>query len=93
MNGILIYLSKVFIDWSYTTNALFGWLGQLLGDPYNAGVMVFCYTGVQWALPYVLYKQQGYIFYICLKIKILPLPVSRDVVLSYNILDNCLVLC
>ncbi|WP_181938062.1 MULTISPECIES: hypothetical protein [unclassified Arenibacter] len=58
MNAILIYLSKVFIDWSYTTNAFFGWLGQLVGDPYNAVVMVFCYIGVQWALLYILYKQR-----------------------------------
>jgi hypothetical protein len=50
MNAILIYLSKVFIDWSYTTNVFFGWLGQLVGGPYNAVAMVFCYIGVQWAL-------------------------------------------
>lgn len=58
MNAILIYMSKVFIDWSYTTNALFGWLGQLVGDPYNAVVMVFCFIGMQWALLYILYKQR-----------------------------------
>jgi predicted acyltransferase len=58
MNAILIYMSKIFIDWSYTTNAFFEWLGQLVGDPYNAVVMVFCYIGVKWALLYILYRQK-----------------------------------
>tara|TARA_R110002167_G_scaffold123399_5_gene302319 strand:+ start:2711 stop:3763 length:1053 start_codon:yes stop_codon:yes gene_type:complete len=58
MNSILIYMSKVFIDWSYTTSATFKWLGQIVGEPYNAVVMVFCFLAVQWAFLYVLYRQK-----------------------------------
>lgn len=58
MNSILIYMAGSFIDWSYTTSALFQWLGQLVGDPYNAVVMVFCYIAVQWAFLYFLYKKK-----------------------------------
>jgi len=58
MNSILIYMAGGFIDWAYTTSALFIWLGQLVGDPYNAVVMVFCYIAVQWAFLYVLYKKK-----------------------------------
>ena len=42
MNSILIYLSGHFIDWEYSTNALLGWLGQLVGEPYNMVVMAIC---------------------------------------------------
>lgn len=58
MNSILIYMAGDFISWSYTTNALFGWLGQLVGEPYNSLVMVFCFLAVEWAFLYVLYKQK-----------------------------------
>jgi predicted acyltransferase len=58
MNSILIYMAGSFIDWPYTTSALFQWLGQLVGDPYNAVVLVFCYIAVQWAFLYVLYKKK-----------------------------------
>ncbi len=58
MNSILIYMSGDFIRWSYTTNALFGWLGQLVGDPYNSVVMVFCLLAVEWGFLYVLYRQK-----------------------------------
>ncbi|MBK9733936.1 MAG: DUF5009 domain-containing protein [Saprospiraceae bacterium] len=57
MNSILIYLSGVFIDWSYTTNALFQWLGQIVGEPYNVVVLVVCSLVVQWCFLYVLYKK------------------------------------
>ena len=58
MNSILIYMAGGFIDWAYTTSAFFKWLGQLVGDPFNAVVMVFCYIAVQWAFLYVLYKNK-----------------------------------
>ncbi|XOV91490.1 MAG: acyltransferase family protein [Bacteroidota bacterium] len=58
MNSILIYMSGDFIRWSYTTNAIFGWLGQLVGEPYNAVVMVFCFLAVEWAFLYILYRQK-----------------------------------
>lgn len=58
MNSILIYMSGSFINWSYTTSAIFQWLGQIVGEPYNAVVMVFCLLAVQWGFLYILYKQK-----------------------------------
>jgi len=61
MNSILIYMSGSFIDWSYTTSALFQWLGQIVGEPYNAVVLVFCYIAVQWAFLYFLYRKKVFL--------------------------------
>ncbi|WP_445956500.1 acyltransferase family protein [Yeosuana sp.] len=58
MNSILIYMSGQFIDWTYTTNAIFEWLGQLVGEPYNALVLVFCFLTVEWVFLYVLYRNK-----------------------------------
>ncbi|HLT50619.1 MAG TPA: DUF5009 domain-containing protein [Arenibacter sp.] len=58
MNSILIYMSGSFINWKYTTNALFEWLIQLVGDPYNGLVMVLCLLVVKWAFLYFLYRQK-----------------------------------
>lgn len=61
MNSILIYMSGSFIDWSYTTSALFQWLGQIVGEPYNAVVLIFCYIAVQWAFLYFLYRKKVFL--------------------------------
>ena len=61
MNSILIYMSGQFINWTYTTNALFQWLGQLVGDPYNAVLLVFCYLAVKWAFLYFLYEKKVFL--------------------------------
>ncbi|MFM1877422.1 MAG: hypothetical protein RLZZ241_288 [Bacteroidota bacterium] len=58
MNSILIYLSSHFINWSFTTRRLFGWVGQLFGEPYDSVAMVICLVAVQWAFLYLLYKQR-----------------------------------
>lgn len=58
MNSILIYMSGQFINWSYSTRALLGWLGQLFGEPYNAVVMVLCLLAVEWAFLYFLYRKK-----------------------------------
>ena len=58
MNSILIYLSGQFINWSYSTRAFFGWLGQLVGEPYDSVVMVLCLLAVEWAFLYLLYRQR-----------------------------------
>lgn len=58
MNSILIYLSSQFINWSYTTKAMLGWVGQLVGTPYDSVVMVLCLLAVEWAFLYLLYKQR-----------------------------------
>ena len=58
MNSILIYISGKFINWHYTTNAFFKWLGQLVGDPYNIVVMAVCVLVIKWLFLYVLYKKK-----------------------------------
>jgi len=58
MNSILIYLSGHFINWEYTTNGFFGWLGDLIGNPYNAVVLAICYVGIKWLFLYFMYKKK-----------------------------------
>ena len=58
MNSILIYMSGHFIEWGYTTNSLFKWLGQLIGDPFNAVILAICYVMVKWAFLYFMYKKK-----------------------------------
>lgn len=58
MNSILIYISGKFINWSYTTNGLFKWLDQLIGNPYNVVVMAICLVMIKWVFLFVLYKKK-----------------------------------
>ena len=58
MNSILIYISGVFINWAYTTSAFFGWLGQLVGEPYGIVVLGVCTIFVKWMFLYLLYKKK-----------------------------------
>ncbi|WPU93055.1 DUF5009 domain-containing protein [Mucilaginibacter sabulilitoris] len=61
MNSILIYISGKFIKWQYTTNGFFGWLGQLVGDPYNIVVMAVCFIMVKWIFLYYLYQKKTFL--------------------------------
>lgn len=61
MNSILIYISGHFIKWQYTTNSLFGWLGQLIGDPYNIVVLAVCFIMVKWLFLYYLYQKKTFL--------------------------------
>ncbi len=58
MNSILIYMSGGFISWAYSNNAFFQWLGQLIGNPYNAVVLAVTLILVKWVFLYVLYKKR-----------------------------------
>lgn len=58
MNSILIYMSGRFINWEYSTHAFLGWLGQLIGNPFNAVVMAVCIVLVKWAFLYFMYKKK-----------------------------------
>lgn len=58
MNSILIYMSGRFINWNYSTNAFFGWLGQLVGDPYNIVIMAICYIITKWMFLYFMYRNK-----------------------------------
>lgn len=61
MNSILIYISGHFIKWDYTTEGFFGWIGQLVGDPYNIVVMAICYVMVKWVFLYYLYTKKTFL--------------------------------
>ncbi len=61
MNSILIYMSGRFIDWEYTTNGFFKWLGQLAGDPFNAVVLAICFVAVKWAFLYFMYRKKVFL--------------------------------
>jgi predicted acyltransferase len=61
MNSLLIYMSGTFIDWDYTNTAIFQWLGQWIGNPYNAVVMAICLVGLEWAFLYFLYKMKVFL--------------------------------
>jgi hypothetical protein len=51
-------MSGVFIDWEYTTEATFGWLGQLLGPAVGSVVLVFCYLLIKWLFLKFLYDRK-----------------------------------
>jgi predicted acyltransferase len=61
MNSILIYMSPIFINWGYTANGLFKWLGQLVGEPYDKIVLALCAVFVQWLFLYFLYKKKVFL--------------------------------
>lgn len=61
MNSILIYISGVFINWGYTTNAFFAWFGQLVGEPYDIVVLGICAIFVKWMFLYLLYKKKVFL--------------------------------
>ncbi|MFM6947462.1 MAG: acyltransferase family protein [Aquirufa sp.] len=58
MNSILIYLSNAFIDWEFTADRLFHWLGQLFTESYSAVVIAICYLGIKWAFLYFCYQKK-----------------------------------
>lgn len=60
-NSILIYMSGGFIDWGYTTEAIFKWLGQLVGDPSNLVIMAICAVMVKWTFLYFLHKKNVFL--------------------------------
>jgi len=61
MNSILIYMSEHFINWEYTTLGFFKWLGQLMGNPYNAVALAICYVMVKWAFLYFMYQKKVFL--------------------------------
>ncbi|GAA3975818.1 acyltransferase family protein [Mucilaginibacter dorajii] len=61
MNSILIYISGKFIKWSYTNTGFFGWLGQLIGNPYNAVALAITFVMVKWVFLYYLYQKKTFL--------------------------------
>ncbi len=58
MNSILIYISGLFINWEYTTRALFNWLLQLSHEPYTLLMYATCMVTAKFLLLYLLYKKK-----------------------------------
>jgi predicted acyltransferase len=58
MNSILIYMSGKFINWSYANKGFFQWLGDLMGDPYNAVGMAISVVFIKWIFLYFLYQKK-----------------------------------
>jgi hypothetical protein len=54
-------MSSRFINWDYATKGFFQWLIQLVGDPWNALVGVFCFLAVKWAFLYFMYKKKVFL--------------------------------
>lgn len=61
MNSILIYMSERFINWGHTNDALFKWLGQIIGNPYNIVVMAITFVLLKWFTLYFLYKKKVFL--------------------------------
>ncbi|HEX5149852.1 MAG TPA: DUF5009 domain-containing protein [Parafilimonas sp.] len=61
MNSILIYMSGHFINWEYTNDSFFGWLGTLIGNPYNAVVLAATYVFIKWLFLYFMYKKKVFL--------------------------------
>jgi predicted acyltransferase len=58
MNSILIYISGHFLNWGYTNNAFFTWLGQLAGDPFGAVALSISLVFLKWLFLYFMYKRK-----------------------------------
>ncbi|MCP9766417.1 DUF5009 domain-containing protein [Lacihabitans sp. LS3-19] len=61
MNSILIYISGKFIDWDYTTEAFFKWLGQIVGEPYSILVIAFFLIFIKWLFLKFLYDKKVFL--------------------------------
>jgi len=61
MNSILIYMSGRFINWSYTNDSLFGWIGSIISNPYNAVMLAITFVFVKWLFLYFMYKQKVFL--------------------------------
>jgi predicted acyltransferase len=61
MNSILIYLSDAFINWDFTSIAVFDWLGKLLGEHYYEVVIMFGILALKWLLLWYLYQKKVFL--------------------------------
>lgn len=61
MNSILIYISGKFIDWEFTADAFFNWLGQLTGEPYSILVLAIVLVLIKWLFLKFLYDKKVFL--------------------------------
>lgn len=57
MNSILIYMSGKVISWSYANKGVFQWVGDLIGDPYNAVALAMTSVLLKWVFLRFLYNK------------------------------------
>lgn len=57
VNSIFIYVSPIFINYSFMSKSIFRWVGQLAGR-YEAPVMSLCTVLVSWLVLFFLYKKR-----------------------------------
>lgn len=55
LNSILIYMSVKVIDWYYSAEGLFKWLGQLFGEHYYGVVIALAVIAVKWVFLRAMY--------------------------------------
>ena len=60
-NSILIYISGHFISWGRTNIDFFGWLGQWIGNPYNAVVLAITLVIIKWLFLRYLYEKKTFL--------------------------------
>jgi predicted acyltransferase len=58
MNSILIYMSGKIISWSYANKGVFQWVGDLIGDPYNAVALAITTVLLKWIFLRFLYNKK-----------------------------------
>ena len=61
MNSILIYISEKIIDWEFSAKAVFGWIGQLVGQPFQMVVLACGFVLIKWVFLYFLYRQKVFL--------------------------------
>lgn len=61
MNSILIYMAQHFIDFDYTSNAVFGGITKYFSEPTQEVLGAIGYVIVQWFLFYFLYKKKAFL--------------------------------
>jgi predicted acyltransferase len=61
MNSILIYISGKFIDWEFTADAFFKWLGQLTGEPYSIVAIAIVLVFIKWLFLKFLYDKKVFL--------------------------------
>lgn len=58
MNSITIYLAQVFVDFTFTANAIFGGLTSLMPESAQPLFGAIAYIAICWGFLYFLYRQR-----------------------------------
>jgi predicted acyltransferase len=61
VNSILIYLSDRFINWEFSSKAVFGWLNSLVSEHYGSLIIVIGILVLKWLFLWFLNKKKIYL--------------------------------